>query len=111
MIVLAIFFISAGVFFFITGTIGFLRFPDFYSRMHATGKSDTLGAFLCLIGLALYEGFSFTSIKILIIVIFILLTSPTATHALLRAAFDSGMLPWTKGGQPIRDEEVRRGQK
>jgi multicomponent Na+:H+ antiporter subunit G len=111
MIVLTIFLISVGIFFFTTGTIGFLRFPDFYSRMHATGKSDTLGAALSLAGLALYEGFSLTSIKILIIVIFILMTSPTATHALLRAAFDSGMLPWTKGGQPIRDEEVRRGQK
>jgi multicomponent Na+:H+ antiporter subunit G len=111
MIVLAIFLISAGMFFFTTGTIGFLRFPDFYSRMHATGKSDTLGAALSLGGLALYEGFSLTSIKILIIVVFILLTSPTATHALLRAAFDSGMLPWTKGGQPIRHQEVRRGQK
>jgi len=111
MIVLTILLISVGIFFFTTGTIGFLRFPDFYSRMHATGKSDTLGAALSLAGLALYEGFSLTSIKILIIVIFILMTSPTATHALLRAAFDSGMLPWTKGGQPIRDEEVRRGQK
>jgi multicomponent Na+:H+ antiporter subunit G len=111
MIAVAIFLISAGMFFFITGTIGFLRFPDFYSRMHATGKSDTLGALLCLIGLALYEGFSFTSIKILIIAVFVFVTSPTATHALLRAAFDSGMLPWTKGGQPIRDQEVRRGQK
>jgi multicomponent Na+:H+ antiporter subunit G len=111
MIVLAIFLISAGMFFFATGTIGFLRFPDFYSRMHATGKSDTLGAALSLGGLALYEGFSLTSIKILIIVVFILLTGPTATHALLRAAFDSGVPPWTKGGQPIRDEEVRRGQK
>jgi len=111
MIVLTILLISVGIFFFTTGTIGFLRFPDFYSRMHATGKSDTLGAALSLAGLALYEGFSLTSIKILIIVIFILMTSPTATHALLRAAFDSGMLPWTKGGQPIRDEEVKRGQK
>jgi len=79
--------------------------------MHATGKSDTLGAALSLAGLALYEGFSLTSIKILIIVVFILLTGPTATHALLRAAFDSGVPPWTKGGQPIRDEEVKRGQK
>jgi multicomponent Na+:H+ antiporter subunit G len=111
MTVSAIFLISAGIFFFTTGTIGFLRFPDFYSRMHATGKSDTLGAALSLAGLALYEGISLTSIKILIILVFILLTSPTATHALLRAAFDSGMLPWTKGGQAIRDEEVRRERK
>lgn len=111
MILLTILFVSAGIFFFTTGTIGFLRFPDFYSRMHATGKSDTLGAILSLVGLAIYEGLSFSSIKILIIAVFVLLTSPTATHALLRAAFDSGMLPWTKGGQPIRDEEVRRERK
>jgi multicomponent Na+:H+ antiporter subunit G len=108
--VLSVLFILAGTFFFSTGTIGFLRFPDLYSRMHATAKSDTLGAVLSLVGVALYGGFSLTSFKILIIAIFVFLTTPTATHALLRAAFDSGMLPWTKGGHPIRDEEVRRGE-
>ncbi|MEW6376227.1 MAG: monovalent cation/H(+) antiporter subunit G [Thermodesulfobacteriota bacterium] len=108
MTILAIFLISAGTFFFLTGTVGFLRFPDFYSRMHATGKSDTLGTLLSLVGLALYSGFTLISIKILFIAVFVFLTSPTATHALLRGAFDSGIPPWVKDGEPIKDVEVRR---
>jgi multicomponent Na+:H+ antiporter subunit G len=101
--VLAVVFILSGTFFFFTATVGFLRFPDFYSRMHATGKSDTLGALLSLIGLALYNGFSLVSIKVLFIVLFIFITSPTATHAILRAAFDSEVTPWTKDGKIVRE--------
>ena len=85
-----------------------MRFPDFYSRMHATGKSDTLGALLSLIGLALYNGFSLVSVKILFIVLFIFLTSPTATHAILRAAFDSEVAPWTKDGKVVREAGEER---
>ncbi len=106
--VLAILFILAGTFFFFTGTVGFLRLPDFYSRMHATGKSDTLGALLSLTGLALLSGFSLTGVKIILIGIFVLLTGPTATHALLRGAFDSKVVPWTKDGKPVRDGEAGR---
>ena len=105
--ILSVVLISAGTFFYLAGTIGFLRFPDFYSRMHATGKSDTLGTLLSLAGLALYCGFSLTSLKIIFIAVFVFLTSPTATHALLRAAFDSEVAPWTKDGKPIRDAEVK----
>jgi multicomponent Na+:H+ antiporter subunit G len=102
--IIAILLICAGTFFYLTGTIGLLRFPDFYSRMHATGKSDTLGTLLSLLGLALCTGFSLTSV----IALFVFLTSPTATHALLRAAFDSKIPPWTKDGKSFRDGEVRR---
>lgn len=108
MTLLAIALLSAGTFFFLTGTIGFLRFPDFYSRMHATGKSDTLGTLLSLAGLAVYCGFSLVSIKIIFIAVFVFLTSPTATHALLRGALDAGVRPWTKGKEPIKEAEVRR---
>jgi multicomponent Na+:H+ antiporter subunit G len=102
--------IGAGTFFFATGVLGILRFPDFYSRMHATGKGDTLGTILTLAGLALYNldsGFSLAnilvSIKLLFIGVFWFLANPTATHALLRAAFDSGLMPWTKDGRPVID--------
>lgn len=105
--ILAILLICAGLFFYLTGTIGLLRLPDFYARMHATGKSDTLGTLLSLIGLAMYTGFSLTSIKILFIAIFVFLTSPTATHAILRAAFDSKVPPWTKDGKPLREGKVK----
>lgn len=108
MSILAILFILTGTFFFTTGVMGFLRFPDFYCRMHATGKGDTLGAVLTLTGLALYNlhsGFSsgniLVSIKLMFIAVFWLLANPTATHALLRGAFDSGLMPWTKDEKPV----------
>jgi len=106
--IVSILLILAGTFFYFTGTVGLLRLPDFYSRMHATGKSDTLGTLLSLLGLGLYAGWSFTSVKILFIVFFVSLTSPTATHALLRAAYDSKIPPWTKNGKVLREREVKK---
>lgn len=101
--ILAVIFILAGTFFFTTATIGLLRFPDFYCRMHATGKGDTLGALLALTGLAIYNlhhGFSLAtilvSIKIIFIAVFIFLANPTATHAIMKAGLDSDVEPWTK---------------
>ena len=108
MYILSVLFILAGTFFFFSGTIGLLRFPDFYTRMHATGKCDTLGALFSLTGIALYTGFSLTSMKILLIAVLVFFTSPTATHALLRGAFDSQVKPWTKDGKSVVDVQVRR---
>ena len=97
-----------GLFFMLAGTIGFVRFPDFYSRMHATGKCDTLGEGLMLFALIIYEtGYEglfkgdlehalFVSIKILFLIIFILLANPTSTHAIAKAAHDVGLQPWKK---------------
>ncbi len=73
-----------------------LRLPDFYTRVHAAGKCDTLGMLLSLIGLMIYQGFNLVSLKILIIWAFILLANPTATHALSRAAWKVGLKPWMK---------------
>ena len=108
MTIAAVLFILGGTFFFTTGVIGILRFPDFFSRMHATGKGDTLGIVLLLTGLSIYNllgGFSLTnilvSLKLMLICVFWFLANPTATHALLRAAFDSGLMPWTKDGHPV----------
>ncbi|UCH46014.1 MAG: monovalent cation/H(+) antiporter subunit G, partial [Nitrospiraceae bacterium] len=103
MSVLAIILIVTGVFFFTTATIGLLRFPDFYTRMHAIGKGDTLGALLILAGLALYNlhhGFSIDviliSVKILFIALFIFIANPTATHAITKAGLDCSVKPWEK---------------
>jgi multicomponent Na+:H+ antiporter subunit G len=103
MSILAIIFIVTGVFFFTTSTIGLLRFPDFYTRMHATGKGDTLGAFLTLTGLALYNlnhGFTvaaiLVSLKIMFIAFFIFIANPTATHAITKAGLDCSLKPWEK---------------
>jgi multicomponent Na+:H+ antiporter subunit G len=101
--IVSIIFIVVGVFFFATATLGLLRFPDFYTRMHATGKGDTMGALMCLTGLALYtfhSGFSlatlFVSIKIMLIAVFICVANPTATHAITKAGLDCGVKPYTK---------------
>ncbi|MDI6687425.1 MAG: monovalent cation/H(+) antiporter subunit G [Desulfobacterales bacterium] len=92
--------ILIGCFFFTTGTIGLIRFPDFYSRMHATGKGDTLAVLICLVGLALYHAFHhgaiLDSIKLVVIAVFVFLANPTATHAISRAAFRCGVKPWTR---------------
>ena len=91
-----------GVFFFAIGTIGVLRLPDFYSRLHAAGKCDTLAMTLTVSAVALYnlQDLSFASIlvswKVFAIVFFISMASPTATHAITKAAMIVGVEPWLK---------------
>ncbi len=106
--------IAAGFFFFFATSIGIIRFPDFYCRMHAAGKGDTLSTLLMLTGLALLnlEHFSvaalLVSIKIMFIVVFIFMASPTASHAILDAGFSSGDAPWVrKDGEETAGEEER----
>ncbi len=70
----------------IIGAIGMLRFPDFYTRLHASGITDTLCAVLIIFGLMLQSGPSLLTVKLLLILLFLLFTTPTATHALARAA-------------------------
>ncbi len=94
--VLTVMLLLVGAFFMLAGTIGFIRFPDFYSRMHATGKCDTLGEGLMLVALIIYGGATFVSVKILFLIIFILLANPTSTHAIAKAAYDVGLEPWRK---------------
>jgi multicomponent Na+:H+ antiporter subunit G len=90
--------LALGCFLIVVASIGIVRFPDFYSRMHPTGKSDTMGQALVLSGLMIYEGFSLVSIKLLIIIVFIFIANPTASHALAKAAYVAGVKPWEKGG-------------
>ncbi len=98
MTVLAMALVGGGVFFMVTGAVGMVRFPDVYTRMHAAGKCDTLGSLLVLTGLACHEGFALVSAKLLIVAAFILVTSPTATHAIARAARRNRLEPWTGEG-------------
>ncbi len=85
--------ISAGLFFVLAGTLGVLRLPDFYTRLHAAGMTDTLGAELILIGLIIQSGFTQMSLKLLIVGFFLFVTSPTATHAVAHAAYKAGLKP------------------
>ena len=83
----------AGGFFCIVGGIGIIRMPDFYTRMHAVSVTETLGAGLILLGLILQAGFSLVTAKLLMVGLLIFFTSPTATHALARAALVRGLDP------------------
>ncbi|MGB0907835.1 MAG: monovalent cation/H(+) antiporter subunit G [Maricaulaceae bacterium] len=85
--------IIAGMFFVLAGTLGVLRLPDFYTRLHAAGMTDTLGAELILVGLIIQSGFTQMSLKLALASFFLLLTSPTATHAVANAAYKAGLKP------------------
>lgn len=98
-----------GSFLIFTGALGILRFPDFYSRVHAAGVTETLAAFLILLGLMLQAGWSLVLFKLALILAFILITSPTASHALAKAAWNCRLRPWTAEYEPDTDPaEPRR---
>lgn len=92
----------AGLFFFAVGVIGVLRFPDFYTRLHAAGKCDTLASILVLLAMALYNlndlslANVLVSLKIVAIATFVFIASPTATHAITEAALVTGVEPWVR---------------
>jgi multicomponent Na+:H+ antiporter subunit G len=87
--------LAGGVFFVFVGAVGIIRLPDLYTRTHAASKSDTLGVVLSLAAATLiFENFSM-QLKVFALLLFMLVTTPTATHAIARAAFDQGVTPWT----------------
>jgi monovalent cation/proton antiporter MnhG/PhaG subunit len=83
-----------GALFFLAGTIGLLRLPDFYSRVHAATKCDTVGAGAILLALAIHVAPDPEALKILALLLLVLLSSPTSGHALARAAHHTGLEPW-----------------
>ena len=91
-----------GLIFFAGGAVGIIRLPDFYSRLHPAGKLDTAGLMTMMTGLALYTGSTLTlgdlitAFKIMLIFVFVFITSPTATHALVDAGIRAGLTPWRK---------------
>jgi multicomponent Na+:H+ antiporter subunit G len=93
MTVLADALLLAGFFLILAGAVGILRLPDFYARLHAVGKCDTLGVSLCVLGLILLAGPSLASLKMALILVFVGFANPTATHALARAARAAGLAP------------------
>lgn len=91
--IISIFFITFGIIFMLVGSLGILRLPDFYARTHAVSKSDTLGIIFVILGLVIYEGFTQSGLKLVLIVIFIALSNPVGSHALARAALKKGLKP------------------
>jgi multicomponent Na+:H+ antiporter subunit G len=92
--------LATGALFVVTGGVGLLRFPDFYTRIHAVSVTDSAGAALILLGLLLRATAWETAVRLLIILFFMALTSPTATHVLAQAA--------RRDGVPVLREGDRR---
>lgn len=99
-------FLVTGSFFCLTGGIGLLRFPDFFSRIHAASLTDTLGASLILVGLMFQAGWSLTLPKLFLILLFSLLAGTTASHAMAKSALKSGLKPLV-----ANNEEDTSGEK
>ena len=87
--------VLAGSFIVVVGGVGLVRLPDFYSRAHAAGMADTLGAALLIAAMMLDSGWTLNLARLAFILVFLLLTSPTASHALTHSALVSGIKPWT----------------
>jgi len=85
--------LSGGIFLGISGAVGVLRFPDFFTRLHAAGVTDTLSAGMILAALMLQTGLSLVTVKLVFILLFLWYTSPVASHALARAAVRAGIKP------------------
>lgn len=105
--IVAIAMLIGGAFIMLVGSIGINRLPDFYSRTHAAANVDTLGILLFVGGLAVYEGVNLNSAKLMLVVLFLILTSPVASHALARRALRAGLVPWFSKERPgggLREE-------
>jgi len=85
-----------GTLFFIAGTVGLLRFPDVYSRLHALTKADNLGLGLVAIALAINSSSAIVSIRLLITWLLVLLATATTSHLIARAARENNIEPWRR---------------
>ncbi len=90
---LSVILLLVGAAFVVIGNVGLVRLPDFYTRLHAAGLTDTLGATLVLGGLAVEAGLTLVTVKLLLIMVFVFFTSPTATHALAKTALHHELRP------------------
>ena len=86
----------AALFFHGVAALGLILMPDFYTRMHAVSKAETLGLLFTLAALAVWAGLSLVTVKIVFLAIFLFLANPTSTHAIGRAALRMGLRPWRR---------------
>lgn len=100
--IVSIILVTLGIVFMFVGSVGIVRLPDFYSRTHAVSKSDTLGIIFVILGLVVYEGATQSSLKLILVILFIALSNPVGTHALARAALKKGLNPF------YTDDELKK---
>lgn len=98
-------FAAAGLFFFFVGVLGLLRLPDVYCRLHAATKCDTLGLGSILFSLAIYEGFSINALKMVVLIFLNMIIASVCGHAISRAAYRVGIMPWKKKYQTTHTRE------
>ena len=91
--ILSGFFIACGVLALLIGSLGLLRLPDVYCRIHAVGMIDTAGASFIILGMIIHEGFTLVTVKLVLIGVFMFFTRPIATHAVAQVAYKSGVVP------------------
>lgn len=87
------------------GGLGLLRLPDFFTRLHPAGITDTMGAAAILVGLTFQAGFTLITVKLLLVLVLLMITSPTASHATARAALAHGLKPLLPGRNDSNDAE------
>lgn len=91
--ILTMLLLAVGCFLGISGGVGVYRLPDFFTRQHATGVTDSACSFAILFALMLQAGFTLVSVKLCFILFFLIVTSTTATHALAKSALQKGLQP------------------
>lgn len=96
MIVLLALLVAVALFFHAVAAVGVLRMPDFYTRLHAVAKAETLGVVLTAVALIVWVGPSLLALKIGFVAAFLFLANPTSTHAIGRAALRTGLQPWQR---------------
>lgn len=101
--------IAGSLLLLVTG-LGLLRLPDLYTRVHAGGMADTLATFLIFIGLSFQSGFSLVTVKLLLVIVFVFFTGPTASYALAQASFVAGLKPKLDGFRANENDEAIVGQ-
>lgn len=102
-------FLLGGSFLGLSGAIGLLRFPDFFSRVHAASVTDTLCALLIIAGLMLQAGLTLLTVKLFVILLLLWFTSPVSSHALVKAAYQTGLRPLLKMRE--QDDATKTGEK
>lgn len=88
--------VAGGIFFALVAVVGLVRLPDLYTRAHSTSKSETLGAVLALAAVTIAFDSTLSTVKTALLLVFMFITNPTASHAIVRAAAEQGIEPWTE---------------
>ena len=99
----------AGVFFSLSGSFGLFKFPDFFTRVHAASVTDSIAAILIISGLLLQTSFDLNTGKLLFILMFLMITSPTASHALAKSARHGGLLTLAES-KPNQEKDAEQEQ-